>query len=76
MCERNSHVVLFHVWTGAERAGRDSSVICVNSTRPVNMVPVKSRGSAPARKAGEASFVTKVRNYLFLCTVREKEKKC
>lgn len=32
----------------------------VNSIHPVNMVPVQSRGSAPAKKAGEASFVTKV----------------
>lgn len=44
----------------AGRAGRDSFVMCVNSIRPVNMVPVKSRGSAPARRAGEASFVTKI----------------
>lgn len=46
----------------AERAGRDSFVMCVNYTRPVNMVPVKSRGNAAAKKAGEASFVTKVCN--------------
>lgn len=44
----------------AERAGRAFFVMCVNSIRPVNMVHVKSRGSAPAKKAGEASFVTKI----------------
>lgn len=34
--------------------------MCVNFIRPVNTVPVKSRISAPAKKVGEASFVTKV----------------
>lgn len=34
--------------------------MCVKSIHPVNMVPVQSRGSASARKAGEASIVTKV----------------
>lgn len=58
--------MLFYVWTDAERAGRDSSVMCVNSIPPVNMVPVQSRGSAPARKAGEVSFVTKVCNHPFV----------
>lgn len=57
---------LLYVWTDAERAGRDSFVMCVNSIHPVNMVPVKSRGSAPARKAGEASSATKVCNSLCL----------
>ena len=56
----SSHGVLFYVLTDAEKVGRDSFVMCVNSIHPVNMVPVKSRGSAPAKKAGEASFVTKV----------------
>lgn len=64
----NRHVVLFYVWTDAERAGRDSFVMYVNSIRPVNMVPVKSRGSAPAKKAGEASSVIKVCTCVFLYT--------
>lgn len=34
--------------------------MCVNSIHPVNMVPVMNRGSAYARRAGEASSVTKV----------------
>lgn len=42
------------------RAGRDSFVMCVNYTRPVNTVPVKRSGNVAAKKAGEASFVTKV----------------
>lgn len=62
----NRHVVLFYVWTDAERAGRDSFVMYVNFTRPVNMVPVKSRGSAPAKRAGEAFSVTKVCTGFFL----------
>lgn len=36
--------------------------MCVNSIHPVNMVPVMNRGSAYARRAGEASTVTKVRS--------------
>lgn len=52
----------FHhfVQTDAEKAGRVSFVMCVNSIHPVNMVPVMNRGSASARRAGEASSVTKV----------------
>lgn len=46
--------------TDAERAGREPSVMSVRDIRPVNTVPVSSPGSAPAKRAGEASSVTKV----------------
>lgn len=46
--------------TDAERAGRAPSVMSVRGIHPANMAPVSSPGSAPAKKAGEASSVTKV----------------
>lgn len=44
----------------AERAGREPSAMSVRDIRPVNTAPVSSPGSAPAKRAGEASSVTKI----------------
>lgn len=44
----------------AEKAGRVLHVMSVNVTRPANMALVGSPGSALARRAGEASSVTKI----------------
>lgn len=52
-------LLLLFARADAYRAGKGSFVMCVNSIRPVNTVPVKSAGSASARKAGGASSVTK-----------------
>jgi hypothetical protein len=46
--------------TDAERAGRAPSVMSVKGIHPANMALVSSPGSAPAKRAGEASSVTKV----------------
>lgn len=48
--------------------------MCVNSIRPVNTVPVKSLGSAPAEKAGEGFFATKVCIFHSLFAPKAKKK--
>lgn len=42
-------------------AGRARSAMSVRSTRPASTVPASCRGSVTARRAGEAYYVTKVR---------------
>lgn len=49
-------------------------MMCVNSIRPVNTVPVKSLGSAPAEKAGEGFFATKVCIFHSLFAPKAKKK--
>lgn len=53
-------------FSDAEMAGRARSVTSAGSTRPASTVPASCRGSVTVRRAGEAYYVTKVRQTSWL----------